>query len=88
MKKTILFSLFIFCLISTVYADGGDDFLNNLKPDQSIHGFRVANIYDNNDNRPMGGRFISEKYGFIVDLIQIQSVPQAFMWVKTEVPLF
>ncbi len=83
MLKSILFSLIIFSFITTVTAAEGDNFLNNLKPDQSIHGFKVANLYDNNNNQPMGGRFVSEKYGFIVDLIQIQSVPQAFMWVKT-----
>lgn len=83
MKKSNLYSLLTVCIFITAYSAKGDDFLTNLTPEQTIHGFRVANIYDNNDNQPMGGRFISEKYGFIVDLIQIQSVPQAFMWVKT-----
>jgi Zn-dependent M16 (insulinase) family peptidase len=31
----------------------------------------------------MGGRFIHEQTGFTLDLLQIQSVPQGFIWVNT-----
>lgn len=60
-----------------------DSNLEGLKQDQVIHGFKVANIYDNAMDKPMGVRFISEDHGFIIDLLQIQSVPQGFFWVKT-----
>jgi len=62
-----------------------DDFLENLQPDQVVHGFRTANLYDNSSGKAMGARFVSEKYGYIVDLVQIQSVPQAFYWIKTPI---
>jgi len=62
-----------------------DDFLESLQPDQVIHGFRTANLYDNSSGKAMGARFISDKYGYIVDLVQIQSVPQAFYWIKTPI---
>lgn len=61
------------------------DFLENLQPDQVVHGFRTANLYDNSSGQAMGARFVSEKYGYIVDLVQIQSVPQAFYWIKTPI---
>lgn len=57
--------------------------LEKLSPGQSLEGFKVANLYDNSVGKAMGARFISNKYGFIVDLLQIQSVPQAFFWVKS-----
>lgn len=83
MKKITLCLLIISCFFAPTSSATGNDFLNNLSQNQSISGFKVANLYDNDSGAPMGGRFISEKYGFIVDLIQIQSVPQAFLWVKT-----
>lgn len=43
--------------------------LERLSPGQSLEGFKVANLYDNSVGKAMGARFISNKYGFIVDLI-------------------
>ena len=60
-----------------------DNSFINLGPGQTLHGFRVNNLYVNGADKAMGARFISEKYGFILDLMQIQSVPQGFFWVKT-----
>jgi Zn-dependent M16 (insulinase) family peptidase len=57
--------------------------LEDLQSEQIIHGFSVANLYVNGADRVMGARFISQRYGFIVDLMQIQSVPQGFIWIKT-----
>lgn len=61
----------------------GGGYLDSLKPDKKIHGFSVANVYENAAGKAMGARFISDRYGFIVDVMRIQSVPQAFFWVKT-----
>lgn len=55
----------------------------NLKENENIEGFLVVNLYEDGAGKAMGGRFISEKSGFVVDLLRIQSVPQAFFWVKT-----
>ena len=50
---------------------------------QTIGGFRTAAVYLNDADRPMGARFVHERSGFTLDLLEIQSVPQAFVWVTT-----
>ena len=57
--------------------------LKDLHENQNISGFRTANLYEGNNDEAVGARFVSIKHGFIVDLLQIQSVPQGFFWVKT-----
>ena len=59
--------------------------LDSLKPGFVKHGFRVLNLYVDEQDQSIGARFISERHGFLVDLMQIESVPQAFIWVKTPV---
>ncbi|MBD3218187.1 MAG: hypothetical protein GF310_07915 [candidate division Zixibacteria bacterium] len=60
-----------------------DEFLESLNENQKVAGFSAANVYENALGNAMGARFISDKYGFIIDLLKIQSVPQGFFWVKT-----
>ncbi len=62
-----------------------DEFLEGLQPNQVVDGFRVVNLYDDASGKAMGARFMSEKNGFIIDLLEIQSVPQSFMWIKTPI---
>jgi len=57
--------------------------LDDLKPEQHLKGFTVHNLYENGAGGVMGARFISDREGFVVDLMRIQSVPQAFFWIKT-----
>lgn len=61
----------------------GDQSMDKLEPDKKMHGFSVACVYENVAGKAMGARFISDRYGFILDVMRIQSVPQAFLWVKT-----
>ena len=56
---------------------------NNLTEGQIIRGFRTAAVYLNDSQRRMGARFIHQQSGFTLDLLEIQSVPQAFVWVTT-----
>jgi Zn-dependent M16 (insulinase) family peptidase len=49
----------------------------------TIQGFRTAAVYLNDTDQPMGARFVHQKSGFTLDLLEIQSVPQAFVWVTT-----
>jgi Zn-dependent M16 (insulinase) family peptidase len=56
---------------------------SNLKQGQVIQGFKVKAVYLNDSNIPMGGRFIDVSTGFTLDLLQIESVPQSFVWVNT-----
>ncbi len=86
MKNRLRFIALVLAVVlafsSTLLAN---EFLEGLQQDQSVHGFRTANIYENGAGKALGARFVSEKYGFVVDLMQIQSVPQAFYWIKTPV---
>lgn len=84
MKKILSILGVTFILTISVIAPvaAGTD-LENFHQGQKIHGFRAMNLYENAAGKLMGARFISDKYGFIIDLLQIQSVPQAFFWIKT-----
>jgi Zn-dependent M16 (insulinase) family peptidase len=64
----------------------GDTELAKLKPDQKIASFKTANIYENELGQAVGARFRHIPSGFILDLLRIQSVPQAFMWVNSFPP--
>src|SRR5579885_3226891 len=49
----------------------------------AIEGFRVTAVYDDDAGHPFGARFRHAASGFTLDLIQVQSAPQAFVWVTT-----
>ncbi len=49
----------------------------------TTNGFRARAVYLNDTDQPFGARFIHESTGFTLDLIEVQSVPQAFFWVTT-----
>ena len=55
----------------------------NLSKGQKINGFRAESVYLNDADQPFGARLIHERTGFTLDLLQIQSVPQSFLWVNT-----
>ncbi|MEE9553084.1 MAG: insulinase family protein [candidate division Zixibacteria bacterium] len=57
-----------------------------LKKDQRIADFRTEYIYDNEMGMAMGARFRHIPSGFVLDLLRIQSVPQAFIWVNSPPP--
>ncbi len=57
--------------------------LSGLTEGQKVNGFSTKAIYLNDAGQPMGGRFIHDRTGFILDLLQIESVPQTFIWVNT-----
>lgn len=56
---------------------------SDVTPQTNTHGFRAAAVYLNDADQPFGARFIHQKTGFTLDLIQVQSVPQAFTWVNS-----
>ena len=57
--------------------------LSNLTEGQKLNGFSAVAVYLNDAGQPMGGRFIHERTRFTLDLLQIESVPQTFIWVNT-----
>ncbi|MDD4053013.1 MAG: hypothetical protein PHR28_14090, partial [candidate division Zixibacteria bacterium] len=55
------------------------------QPGQQIKGFAVENLYLNARDEAFGARLRHVKTGFTIDLFELQSVPQAFLWVNTPV---
>ncbi len=55
----------------------------DLKKDALLTGFRAKAVYKNGLDQAMGGRFVHEKSGFTLDLIEIQTVPQSYLCVHT-----
>ncbi len=54
-----------------------------LQPGQTLNGFSVENLYLNGKDQAFGARFVHLKTGYTIDLFDIQSVPQAFLWVNS-----
>jgi Zn-dependent M16 (insulinase) family peptidase len=57
--------------------------LDRLKEGQVAHGFKATAVYLDDADRPMGARFVHARTGFVLDVLQIESVPQAFTYVRT-----
>ena len=77
------FSLLLASLPCVARAQAETVSLDTLQSGQVVSGFRTEAVYLNDAERPMGARFRHARTGFIFDVLQIQSVPQAFMWVNT-----
>lgn len=56
---------------------------SEVTPQTDSHGFRAKAVYLNDAGQPFGARFTHARTGFTPDLIQVQSVPQAFVWVNS-----
>jgi Zn-dependent M16 (insulinase) family peptidase len=56
---------------------------SNLTQGQTVFGFRATAVYLDDSGRAIGARFRHERTRFTLDLLDIQSVPQAFFWVTT-----
>ena len=69
--------------IPVAFAQTNGASLENLSAGKKINGFRANSVYLDDADKPLGGRFIHESTGFTIDLLQIQSVPQSFIWVKS-----
>src|SRR6185369_1546298 len=61
----------------------GTDMLETLTKGQVLHGFRTEAVYLDDADAPLGVRLVHARTGFTLDYLRIQSVPQAFVWVKT-----
>lgn len=57
--------------------------LETLEPNQTVHGFRAEAVYIDGAQKPMGARLIHERTGFTLDLLRLETAPQAFTWVNT-----
>src|SRR6195952_5293585 len=87
-KLQILFSvvlalLFVLNPFDQLNAQSKIATLASITQGQKINGFSAISVYLNDAGQPMGGRFVHDKTGFTLDLLQIESVPQTFIWVNT-----
>lgn len=48
-----------------------------------VDGFKVTAVYLNDADQPMGARFVHRRSGFTLDLLRIESLPQAHTWVNS-----
>ncbi|MCP4550259.1 MAG: hypothetical protein GY835_27680 [bacterium] len=83
MRKILLVSALL-ALLFVLPSCGVDEIdYDNLAEGQKLNGFVLRNLYEDSAGNVMGARLVNEKNGFLVDMLQIQSVPQGFMWVKS-----
>ncbi|HEX8186995.1 MAG TPA: hypothetical protein VF586_01510, partial [Pyrinomonadaceae bacterium] len=57
--------------------------LDSLAEGKAVGGFRAEAVYLNDSDRPFGARLRHARTGFTLDYLQIQSVPQVFLWVNS-----
>jgi Zn-dependent M16 (insulinase) family peptidase len=72
-------------LILTAGMAMGSEFFEQIEPNAVFHGFKIENLYLDAKDEAVGARLIHLNTGFTLDLFQIQSVPQAFMWVNSPI---
>ncbi|HWB86895.1 MAG TPA: hypothetical protein VG675_22310 [Bryobacteraceae bacterium] len=75
--------ILVFMLVAGAFAQPRNVTYETLANGQRINGFRTAALYLDDAGRVTGARFLHERSGFTLDLLAIQSVPQAFIWVTT-----
>ncbi|MEJ7611643.1 MAG: insulinase family protein [Ferruginibacter sp.] len=79
-SRLVLFMLAIVCFIQT---NAQNLSLGSLKQNQKTNGFTAQAVYLNDAGQPMGARFFHDRTGFTFDLLQIESVPQTFIYVNS-----
>ncbi|HET6979903.1 MAG TPA: hypothetical protein VFI24_26460 [Pyrinomonadaceae bacterium] len=79
----LLFSLVANQLPRTVAQTKDLNPYDALTQGQIVHGFRTDAVYLDATDKPMGARFAHLRTGFTLDLLQIQSVPQAYIYANT-----
>ena len=83
-KTTVLMSV---CLVGLLIVSvAGAATLEELTPNQKIASFETEAVYLNQNGKRIGARFRHVPSKFVLDVLRIQSIPQAFMWVNTPPP--
>ncbi|MCB1046598.1 MAG: hypothetical protein KDC10_05300, partial [Calditrichaeota bacterium] len=70
--------LFLLCVLPPLRALD----LASLHQDQDVAGFSCQALYEDGRGQVMGARLLAPN-GFVLDLLTIESVPQAFWWIRT-----
>ncbi|SDD42246.1 Zn-dependent peptidase, M16 (insulinase) family [Mucilaginibacter pineti] len=81
--KLLFTCLIIGSALQPLSAQKKQESLSTLTAGQKLHGFKAVAVYLNDADLPMGARFVHESTGFTFDLLQVESVPQTFIWVNT-----
>jgi len=79
---TAAFSLAAFLAVSSF----GKETLDELTQNQKIASFETEAVYLNQNGKRIGARFRHLPSRFVLDVLRIQSIPQAFVWVNTPPP--
>lgn len=69
--------------VPATFAQGTANPYAALTKGQILRGFRIDAVYLDDADNPIGARLIHVRTGFTLDLLQIQSVPQAFIYCNT-----
>lgn len=65
-------------------ADGGSNRqLSTLKPQQTLGEFRTTKLYSDSNGVIIGAKFVHGRTATPIYLLQIETVPKAFIWVDT-----
>jgi hypothetical protein len=75
--------LIVTLVAAAASAQPGGPSYGDLREGQTIHGFQATAVYLDDAEHAIGARFRHVRSGFTLDLLQIQSVPQTFIWVTT-----
>lgn len=57
--------------------------LDRLRPGDVVKGFRATALYLDESDRPIAARFVHLRTRHTLDLLRIESVPQAYTWINT-----
>lgn len=77
--------IFVVCLLAVAHhcCRSSTRDLAALKKDESVGGLRCANLYADAEGHIVGAKFWDVRSGAPIYLLQIETVPQVFMWVDT-----
>ena len=56
---------------------------SKLTPKSVVHGFQATAVYLNASGQPFGARFQDTRTRLKIDVLRIESVPQAYIWVDS-----
>ena len=83
----MLKALFALCLTFVLVTPAFSEItLKDLTEDQRIASFETEAVYLNQEGKRIGARFRHIPSRLVLDILRIQSLPQAFMWVNTPPP--